>query len=244
MRLITDPPLSGAVNMARDEALLRRVGSGDSPPTLRFYQWDPPTVSLGYFQKYADYENLEPPAGNLAVVRRLTGGGAILHDRELTYSITVPLDHPILRGRPTSLYELVHDALIGALEGENVTAHRGGESDGSGAARGPFFCFARRHALDVLVGEDKLAGSAQRRTQQAVLQHGSIILERRFEQQPAAAITSSISTTAQDLAERMTRALARLSGVEPTSGQWQPEELSAAERFTRKYAGDQWTRKS
>ncbi len=84
IRVIQDGTLDGPTNMARDEALMTRVGRSESPPTLRLYQWDPPTISLGYFQSYADYESLPAPAGTLSVVRRLTGGGAILHDLELT----------------------------------------------------------------------------------------------------------------------------------------------------------------
>ena len=98
--------------MARDEALMLRVGRSESPPTLRLYQWDPPTISLGYFQRYADYESLPPPGGLLPVVRRLTGGGAILHDLELTYSLALPINHPLVCDGPNRLYELTHDAVI------------------------------------------------------------------------------------------------------------------------------------
>ncbi len=115
IRVINDPALAGPVNMARDEALLAQVGDGISPPTLRLYQWDPPTISLGYFQRYADYESLPSPAGELAVVRRQTGGGAILHDLELTYSLALPLAHPLLAKGPSKLYEVAHDAIIACL---------------------------------------------------------------------------------------------------------------------------------
>ena len=175
--------------MARDEALLHRVGAGESPPTLRLYQWDPPTISLGYFQPVAQYDSLDPPAGDLPVVRRLTGGGAILHDLELTYSLTLPADHALLEGGANRLYEVVHDAVIACLRAFQLRAARDGMTDGSGPTRGPFFCFARRHCLDVLIGNDKIAGSAQRRTKQAVLQHGSIILANRYQQQTTAALS-------------------------------------------------------
>ena len=230
--------------MARDEALLVRVGGGESPPTLRFYQWDPPTVSLGYFQKYADFERLASPAGDLEVVRRPTGGGAILHDKELTYSLTVPLGHALLRDGPNALYELAHNALIDALGGDQAAATPCGASDDSGAAKGPFFCFARRHHLDVLVGNDKLAGSAQRRTRQAVLQHGSIILQRRFQQQPAAAVNTMTPMTAEELAGKMTQSLRRLTGMDFHPGNWQGEELAAAEESMAKYCGDEWTKRA
>ena len=111
LRIIHDGAHDGPTNMARDEALLALVGEGKSPPTLRTYLWSPPTISLGYFQKYADYERLDPPAGELPVVRRQTGGGAILHDRELTYSITLPASHPLLADGPNTLSEVAHDAL-------------------------------------------------------------------------------------------------------------------------------------
>ena len=186
LRLLDDAPLPGPINMARDEALLHAVERGEAGPTLRLYRWDPPTISLGYFQCYADYEALPEPAGSLPVVRRLTGGGAILHDLELTYSLTLPLDHPALREGPNRLYELAHDAVIAVLGELTLPAHREGSTDDSGPRRGPFFCFARRHRLDVLVGTDKIAGSAQRRTRKAVLQHGSIILANRYTQQPTA----------------------------------------------------------
>ena len=244
LRVISDPPLAGTVNMARDEALLERVGRGDSPPTLRFYQWVPPTISLGYFQHYADYERLPPPAGSLPVVRRLTGGGAILHDRELTYSLAIPVGHPLLAGGPNRLYELAHDALIAVLADAGRSARRGCQSDGSGPARGPFFCFARRHCLDVLVGGDKLAGSAQRRTRSAVLQHGSIILERRFDQQPAAALDGIVPLPADTLAHRFTESLGRLTGMTFVPGVWQADDLAAAALLVAKYGGDDWTRRT
>jgi lipoate-protein ligase A len=162
------------------------VGTGQSPPTLRLYQWDPPTISLGYFQPYAQYKELPPPAGRLPVVRRPTGGGAILHDLELTYSLTLPTDHPLIHRNPNRLYELAHDAIINCLSSLGLNAARCGLTDDSGAARGPFFCFQRRHCYDLLLDGDKIAGSAQRRTRHAILQHGSIVLANRFSQHPTA----------------------------------------------------------
>jgi len=226
--------------MAADEALLNRVGAGESPPTLRFYQWSPPTISLGYFQKYAEYEALPPPAGELAVVRRLTGGGAILHDRELTYSLALPLDDPLLAGGPNRLYELAHDAVIACLTARGVEAWRGCRTDDSSAGRGPFFCFARRHCLDVLIGPDKVAGSAQRRTKQAVLQHGSIVLDRRFDQQPAAAARLD----PRDLADRFTAALAAETGLRFTPGARTSAEQSATADLVPKYTGPDWLRRT
>lgn len=244
LRIIHDGPLTGPENMARDEALLNRVGRGESPPTLRFYQWDPPTISLGYFQKYADYETLPSPAGDLAVVRRQTGGGAILHDQELTYSITVPLDHKLLEGGPNKLYERAHDAIINAFKTLKVTANRCGTSDDSGAAKGPFFCFERRHCLDVLVGPDKLAGSAQRRTQEAVLQHGSIILANRYEQQKTADVKAIEPTNfITDIAQKMARNISNNQAVEIAEIEWTNEELSEATELVLRHNGNEWIKR-
>ncbi len=239
LRFLDDEALAGPVNMARDEALLEAVGACRSKPTIRFYEWSEPTVSLGYFQHYQDFASMDEPIRSLSVVRRLTGGGAILHDRELTYSLAIPLDHALLRGGPNRLYEVLHDAVIGALASLGATAHRGGEDDGSGAAKGPFFCFARRHRYDVLIGSDKVAGSAQRRTRAAVLQHGSIILERRFVEQPAADL-STHGVQSATLRRALRESLVEVAGVELRAGVWTTAELAAADALVAKYAGAEW----
>lgn len=243
IRLLHDPPLDGPANMARDEALLVGVGRGESPPTLRLYQWDPPTISLGYFQPYAEAAALAAPAGGLAVVRRTTGGGAILHDLELTYSLTLPAGHALLHGGPNALYEIAHDAVIACFARHGVAAWRGCESDGSSAGRGPFFCFARRHCFDVMLGDNKLAGSAQRRTPQAVLQHGSIMTGRRFAQQPTADPGESPEAWVPRLVVELPQALARLAGLAVAAGAWRPGERARAEELWAKYAGEAWTRR-
>ena len=243
LRIIHDDAHDGPTNMARDEALLAAVGAGASPPTLRTYRWAPPTISLGYFQPYAEYERLAPPARELPVVRRQTGGGAILHDRELTYAVVLPVHHPLIAANPNVLYELAHDALIECLRRRGVETHRDGPTDGSGPAKGPFFCFARRHRLDVLLGEHKLAGSAQRRNRSAVLQHGSIMFERRFEQQPAAVVPPAVQLQPDDFRELFVAAFARRTGCDGVPGRWSPAELAAADGLVAKYAGTGWTRR-
>ena len=240
-RVIHDGPLDGPTNMARDEALLEGVGAGESPPTLRLYRWAPPTISLGCFQLYADYAALAPPAGRLPVVRRITGGGAILHDGELTYSIALPARHEITRGNPLRLYEVAHDALIECLRRLDVPAYRGCPSDGSGPTRGPFFCFARRHCLDVLIGHDKLAGSAQRRTRRGILQHGSILWERRYDQQPSAALGPLLNLDMEEFAARWLAALADVTCQTFSPSAWTAAELHLAETLRAKCAGDEWT---
>jgi len=243
IRVVNDPPLDGATNMARDEALLTRVAELASPPTLRLYQWDPPTISLGYFQHHAQYEALAEPAGVLAVVRRLTGGGAILHDLELTYSLTLPTGHSLLVAGASRLYELAHDAIMASLADLDIHAKRCGETDDSGAARGPFFCFDRRHAFDLLVGDAKIAGSAQRRTRTGILQHGSIMLANRYSQQTTAVTSLPFEKSIQQLRSSVPEELSNQTGVLFEPGSWSPEELCLADQLTAKYAGSEWRKR-
>jgi lipoate-protein ligase A len=184
-RLIVDPPQAGAWNMALDEALLDEA-AGNGEATLRFYQWSEPTLSLGYFQ--STHERFShPPSLDAAVVRRISGGGALMHDRELTYSLCLPAGHPLAR-QSSTLYEAVHGSLISALSAKGVALQLVGElasrqtDDESNAVAEPFLCFARRTHADVVrapsagAGSMKIVGSAQRRRRGAVLQHGAVLI--------------------------------------------------------------------
>lgn len=244
IRVLQDPPLDGPVNMARDEALMIRAGRFESPPTLRLYQWAQPTISLGYFQPFAQYEALARPAGDLPVVRRLTGGGAILHDLELTYSLTLPVAHPLTVGGPNRLYELAHDAIIAAFDELNLRCARCGITDDSGPARGPFFCFERRHDYDVLTGEGKIAGSAQRRTREAILQHGSIVLGNRYAQQVTARVPMAFEDSVQAMRVILVERLAEVTDERFQPGAWADAELVAARALIPKYAGPEWTKRT
>jgi lipoate-protein ligase A len=174
-RLFLDPPASGAWNMAVDEALLESAAA-DEGFSLRFYRWIEPTLSLGYFQKFDD-RNDHAASRNCAIVRRATGGGAILHDSEVTYSITVPPGNR-LASQHLILYKSVHAALIEVLAGFGFHAAIYVAENRNENANEPFLCFQRRSPGDVLLSDLKIAGSAQRRFKGAVLQHGSVLLRR------------------------------------------------------------------
>jgi lipoate-protein ligase A len=242
LRWIIDAPADGPTNMARDEAILTAVGRGESPATLRFYRWSPPTISLGYFQAYAEYEALPPPAGQLAVVRRQTGGGAILHDLELTYSITLPLDHSLIReAGPNALYHHIHGVFAAMLANLGIPTSRGPVGGAGCSHGGPFFCFERHSCFDLLLDGAKLMGSAQRRTSHAVLQHGSFILDSRFPQQKCATVASRAAVDIEPHLPALASAIAGQPAGAP--GSLTPLELDLAQQFRQKYAGREWTRK-
>lgn len=235
--------------MSLDEAALAACATIDDIPILRFYGWSEPTISLGYFQEYQEFEALAPPLNDLAVVRRTTGGGAILHDLEVTYSIVMPIGHPLINGQPNALYRVAHDAVIHAIGSGTRMFGEGQNACDASSQRGPFFCFERRHDLDVVVrdsagpgGVSKIAGSAQRRTTKAILQHGSIMLDSRFPQQSMCTWTSLAgSISYEDAVGKLVDAFGKALNMQLVSSTWSDQELADAKAIESRYRGDDWT---
>jgi lipoyl(octanoyl) transferase len=174
-RIILDrEPASGAWNMSVDEALLESAVAG-GPCTVRWYQWDQATLSIGYFQRLDELHN-DARLSRLPVVRRLSGGGAVVHDKELTYSCTLPAWHPLARDA-RELYSAVHGRIIEILAESSFRATLRGETADPGRSKA-FLCFGRGDDFDVVMEGHKVLGSAQRRRKGAVLQHGSLVLRR------------------------------------------------------------------
>jgi lipoyl(octanoyl) transferase len=174
VRVVIEPePQIGVRNMALDEALLEgALERGEC--TVRWYRWSAATVSLGYFQE-ADAAHTIPALSGLPIVRRLTGGGAILHHHEWTYSCTVPPGHPLAEA-PTSIYDRVHEQVVRALAEQGIHATLRGEA--LAEREGEFLCFGRGDPRDIVISGQKILGSAQRRRRGAVLQHGSLLIRR------------------------------------------------------------------
>ena len=174
--VVFDSPADGYWNMSVDEAILRDTAD---QCVLRFYEWTPATLSLGYFQKTHD-RNDHKDSRDTPMVRRSTGGGAILHDKELTYSLTVPHDHEAAR-QPQALYGQMHRSITRAMADWKVELSRCVENrmvDHNLAGEDkPFLCFQAQTPGDLLYAGDKIVGSAQRRRREGVLQHGSILLQ-------------------------------------------------------------------
>ncbi len=156
-------PKPAALNMAVDEALLISA----TAPILRFYRWSRPSLSFGYFGRYAEVAN---QAARRDVVRRWTGGGIVLHGNDLTYSILVPRTHLSFLKSSLEVYGAVHEAMRRALETNRITAT---------LAERPLpkiseNCFANPVRADVLIGDRKIAGAAHRRSRFGLLHQGSI----------------------------------------------------------------------
>ena len=157
---------TAAINMAIDEALLENA----IKPAIRFYQWDHPALSFGYFGRYADVAN-----ENRDLVRRWTGGGIVFHGQDLTYSVVIPARHPRCGESAKSIYEKIHRSLSDALRALGQEAVVAGDDDAAVNVRGyNGRCFAHPVRTDVLVNGRKVAGAAQRRTRAGLLQQGSI----------------------------------------------------------------------
>lgn len=176
-----DDPADGPANMAADECLAEEALARGGP-VVRLYGWTTTTVSLGAFQPIAA-ARAEPAIADAPLVRRPSGGGAIVHGSDLTYAAAVPKSHP-LGDRPQAFYAAFHAALVEVLAAQGVPARMC--AAGEPAARGgpdSLFCFDRRAEGDVVVpvagsADAKVLGSAQRRLAAAVVQHGSLLLRR------------------------------------------------------------------
>jgi lipoyl(octanoyl) transferase len=173
-RLIIDGPVPGAMNMALDRAVLACREAGESPPTLRLYRWEVPTVTLGRFQPIEQVDLDACVRRGFDVVRRPTGGRGVLHDDELTYSIVAATEDGVPRGVAAS-YRHLSAALAEAYRrlgvGAELTARQRG-------VRGAGACYLHATQADLSVGAAKLSGSAQVWKDDAVLQHGSFVVTR------------------------------------------------------------------
>lgn len=219
--------------MAVDEVLLERA-CVTGQPALRVYRWSEPTLSLGYFQRYADRET-HAASLSCSLVRRRSGGGAILHDHEVTYALAMPLQARWGHDAE-ALYRTAHQAVIELLGdlGCEAKLYDGPVIDSE------FLCFRRRAEGDVIAGEHKLMGSAQRRSKTALLQHGSLLLERsEFAPSLAGLLDLKINPGPIEpvLASRLAEALA----IPTAPTQLSDEERQRAEQIVQeRFAAHSW----
>jgi lipoate-protein ligase A len=184
-RLLITPPARGAWNMAVDEAILEHVqaGRGESKPTLRLYAWDPACLSLGHAQPFSDVDLNRLKDRGWDVVRRPTGGRAILHTDELTYSVVAPNDEPHVAGTVLESYNRLAQALLLAVKNLELSVEMKEaaqdavlSSSKDNILRNNPICFEVPSTYEITVAGKKLIGSAQARKKEGVLQHGSLPL--------------------------------------------------------------------
>ena len=268
-RLLDTGPADGFTNMAIDEAILEVHAAEGGLSTLRFYTWFPPALSLGYGQRLtSDINVTQCQSLGIDVVRRPTGGRAVLHDHEVTYSLVISANDPWVTSGILAAYLMISQALIRGLSYLGITAEllplRRGvplPSDGASAV-----CFAAPSSYEVAVAGRKIIGSAQRRAHDVIMQHGSIPLSWNLERMRAVFGRSSLGsrsiqgqtdyrlqmTSLQEAGGRaydyvevvaaLTRGIAETWEVDLLPGQ-----LTAAERqlsahlCTTKYRSESWT---
>lgn len=267
-RLLRTAPARGAWNMAIDEAILEAAGQEAALPTLRLYAWEPACLSLGYAQRVSDVNEHALAQNGWDLVRRPTGGRAILHTDELTYSVIGSLHEPRLTGSVLESYRTLSTALLDALHRLQIPAEalaRPEVAPGSDP-KGPV-CFEVPSNYEITVQGKKLIGSAQARRKEGVLQHGSLPLfgdltritqALAFSDQAARHVAAgrleTRATTAECVlgvalgwdaaAQAVVDAFQETLNLELIPGELTPGEKERAEALVlEKYANPQWTRR-
>jgi lipoyl(octanoyl) transferase len=267
-RLIYTSPAYGAWNMAADEAILEHIHRGDSPTTLRLYSWDPACLSLGHAQSFKDVDMERIKSHGWEVVRRATGGRAILHTDELTYSITGPAEEPALIGSVLESYNRLAQALLYAVHSLGLPVEIKEEAQVSNGQNLNPICFEVPSSYEITVQGKKLIGSAQARKKEGVLQHGSLpligdltricqalIFQSEDAREKAGARLLEHATTVENVLGRrvsfeeagqaFVKGFEAQLGIQFERGEMSPSEIKRTEELvTEKYAHASWTERS
>ena len=257
---------TGAENMAIDEAIQTIMSASAEPePVLRFYGWNPATLSLGYAQSYDKEVDEEAcKAEGIDIVRRPTGGRAVLHQYELTYSVIAPERNPLVAGTITESYLKISRALVQGFQSLGIPAEL--STGGVGKVTTTAACFDAPSWYELVVDGRKLVGSAQVRKEGMLLQHGSILL--RFDadllfrllkfpsQELRARLLNSMkakacaldevskkSITIEELEREICHGFEKVLGVSLQQSRLTPEEKLLSENLCDKYSSFEWTKK-
>jgi lipoyl(octanoyl) transferase len=266
-RLILSPhPSHGAWNMAVDEAILEQVESGKSPSTLRLYAWDPPCVTIGYAQTIEDIDDSSLIKLGWDLVRRPTGGRAILHTDELTYSVVGLSNDPRLTGSVIESYHRLAQALLRSLDVMDIFAEAS-ENAGILTTKTNPVCFEVPSKYEITVDGKKLVGSAQARRRTAVIQHGTLPLkgdltriiqglkfahesdrrqatERLLQHATTIEWISGKLITWDHAAQAFIQGFEEMLNLNLVESGLSSEEISLAEKLVdEKYANNQWIRR-
>jgi len=221
--IINEEPLDGSVNMAIDETLMLSQTKQERLPTLRFYSWKPAALSLGYFQRANSEIDLDAcRKTGVDVVRRLTGGRAVLHDKEVTYSICVAQEEPWIPPTITASYRYFSQGIAKGLSKMGIDSQMSMPRAAYGQTQkqvGSPACFDAPSHYEMTVVGRKLAGSAQVRKNGVILQHGSLLLE--FDPEKLAGLFLPSSTgKGQKLADALSERAISLSEMMDPMPSW------------------------
>lgn len=256
-RLLDSGAQEASVNMAVDEAISRVVEAGQVPPTIRFYTWESPTVSIGAFQLLREV-NLDRCKGmGISVVRRITGGRALLHQGELTYSVICPIPSPFFPSNLQGCCRVIAEALQLGLRQLGVATQIVSPKSHHRPTPHQADCFSSPSVYEITVDGRKLIGSAQRRWLRVFLQHGSLPIrtDRELEQELIAGANGNPGQQAVRLSEllnplpsmkqlkgALTWGFEKKFGIVLEEGALTPEEEKLAGELVRtRYAADVWT---
>lgn len=263
-RMLSSPCQSGVTNMATDEAVMLGVTAHRSLPTLRFYGWDPPCVSIGYAQSLRAEIDLDCcQARGYEWVRRPTGGRAVLHADELTYSVVAPLEDPRVNGDIVTSYRKISEGLLAGLRLLGCDAVQAEQQHEAGGDAKSAACFEVSSHYEVTVLGRKLVGSAQVRRRGVVLQHGALPLTgdvgrladllaipddqrvrvRERLRGRAIALDEALqrSVTFAQVADALARGFAQALSLELLPRGLSGEEEVDLRRLKALYSGEQWT---
>lgn len=251
--------------MAVDQAILEHIHRGESITTLRLYSWNPPCLSLGHAQSFQDVDVERLKSHGWEVVRRVTGGRAILHTDELTYSVTGSADEPVLAGGVLESYNRLAQALLHAVRELSVPVEMKEHEDGHTQQNLNPVCFEVPSTYEITVDGKKLIGSAQARKKEGVLQHGSLpltgdltricdalIFENESARQNAKERLLARATTVESVlgvgidweraAQSLVRGFEAQLGIQFERGEMSASEIRRTEELVKeKYAHASWT---
>ncbi|MPM23555.1 Octanoyltransferase LipM [bioreactor metagenome] len=233
-RLVNSGISTAAHNMAIDEAILKAHAAGEVPPTLRFYGWRPAAVSLGYFQSASNEIDIAAcRIKGIDVVRRLTGGRAVLHDMELTYSLVVTENDPLIPPTITASYRYFSQGLIAGLKKMGVGAQMNMPRAAYGQSKrrhASTACFDAPSHYEITFAGRKLIGSAQVRKDGVIMQHGSILLN--FQPETLVSLLNLLSVDKRtELAELLVRRVTSVSEILGRCVKWDEVYQAMADSF-------------
>jgi lipoate-protein ligase A len=242
-------------NMAIDEAMLTLQSKCNLKPTLRVYGWTRPTFSFGYFQKMDDEVEVEAcRMAKVDLIKRPTGGGMVVHGWDLTYTVVVGLDNPLIPREPINSYRIIGQCVVEALKDLGIEAY----TSSSASEADLNVCLAKSALYDVMIENKKVAGAAQRRRKGVLLNQGYIALDMpppwmlslgskdgglvKIAHQSSSCVNSNLKTQleAEAFASIVAKGFRKTLGIQLVEDEITAAEYELADQLRLKYSSDEW----